>query len=105
MDIIPDLLNIPEEDISRLNDLFTPLIKNHKQSIHHIFINNEDSIMLSEKTIYTLINKGILDVKNIDLPTKFYQIEKFVQKNFSINSDINRHHPQIYYTVLKGMEF
>lgn len=61
---------LSEEDIARLNQIFTPLVKEQKQSIHHVFINNEDLIMLSEKTIYNIIDKGLLDVRNIDLPSK-----------------------------------
>ena len=41
-----------------------------KQSIHHAVINNKNTIMCSEKKIYNLVNLGILEVRNIDLPRK-----------------------------------
>ena len=59
-----------ETEINNLNQILTPLIKNQKQSIHHACINNKNKIMCSEREIYNLIDMGILDIKNIDLPRK-----------------------------------
>lgn len=59
-----------ESDIERLNNLLVPLIKDKGQSIHHVFINHSDEIMLSEKTLYKLIDLGLLKVRNIDMPRK-----------------------------------
>lgn len=61
-------LNIDEGDIKRLNHLLTPLARDQKQSIHHIFINHSDEIMMSEKTLYKVIDAGLLNIRNIDLP-------------------------------------
>ena len=43
---------LSSQDIDRLNAIFVPGIQEHNQSIHHIYIHNKDSIMLSERTIY-----------------------------------------------------
>lgn len=59
-----------EKEIEHLNDILIPLIKEQKQSIHHAVINNKNTIMCSEKEIYNLVNLGILEVRNIDLPRK-----------------------------------
>ena len=59
-----------ESEINNLNEILTPLIKDQKQSIHHAFINNKNKIMCSEREIYNLIDMGVLDIKNIDLPRK-----------------------------------
>lgn len=59
-----------KEEIIHLNNILIPLIKEQGQSIHHAFINNLDSIMCSEKEIYNLIDLGLLDIKNHDLPRK-----------------------------------
>lgn len=57
------------EEILRIDNIITPLT--HKgQSIHHICLNNKNTIMVSEKTIYKYIGEGILSTKNIDLPRK-----------------------------------
>lgn len=61
---------ITEAEIRHLNELLVPLIRDKNQSIHHIFINHKNEIMMSEKTLYSLIDQGILEVKNIDLPRK-----------------------------------
>lgn len=59
-----------EAELQNLNHILKPLIIDQKQSIHHVVINNKNKIMCSEKEIYNLINAGILDIKNIDLPRK-----------------------------------
>ena len=59
-----------ELELKNLNEILKPLIVNQKQSIHHVVINNKNKIMCSEKEIYNLINAGVLEVKNIDLPKK-----------------------------------
>lgn len=61
---------IDREEINNLNSILTPLIKNQNQSIHQAIINNKNKIMHSDKTIYKLIDLGLLEVRNIDLPRK-----------------------------------
>ena len=63
-------ITFTEEELNHLNDILFSLIKEQGQSIHHAFINNLDSIMCSEKEIYKLIDLGLLDIKNQDLPRK-----------------------------------
>ena len=61
---------INQEEINHLNDILTPLIKEQGQSIHHAIINNKNKIMYSENKIYKLIELGLLEIRNIDLPRK-----------------------------------
>ncbi len=61
---------INQNEIDNLNNILVPLVKEQGQSINQACINNSNSIMHSEKTIYKLIDLGILKVKNIDLPRK-----------------------------------
>lgn len=58
-----------EEEIAELNRIITPLIK-QSQSPHHICVSNKDSIMVSESTIYRLVDSQLISAKNIDLPRK-----------------------------------
>jgi IS30 family transposase len=58
-----------EKEISRLNSLISPLIRNG-HSIHQIYINHADELMCSEKTIYNYVDACLFDVRNIDLPRK-----------------------------------
>ena len=58
-----------QEEIVSINKIVTPLI-NKGQSPHHICINHSDELMLSESTLYRLIDLKLLDVRNIDLPRK-----------------------------------
>ena len=61
---------IDQSEIDYLNEILVPLIKDKGQSIHQAVVNNKNKIMCSEKTIYKLIDLGLLKVKNIDLPRK-----------------------------------
>ncbi|MGN0818621.1 MAG: helix-turn-helix domain-containing protein, partial [Candidatus Coproplasma sp.] len=60
---------ITEKEAKRINALLQPLIaKGH--SVHHACSIYRNEIMLSEKTVYTYIDSGIFNIKNIDLPRK-----------------------------------
>ena len=61
---------IDQSEIDYLNEILVPLIKDKGQSIHQAVVNNKNKIMCYEKTIYKLIDLGLLKVKNIDLPRK-----------------------------------
>lgn len=62
-------ISFSEDELAELDSVITPLVdKNH--SPHHIYVNNKDSIMVSERTIYRLIDAGAISAKNIDLPRK-----------------------------------
>lgn len=60
---------ITESELSSLDKIVTPLIKKG-QSVHHICVNNADSIMYSEKTLYNYIDAGHITACNLDLPRK-----------------------------------
>ncbi|MDD3028368.1 MAG: IS30 family transposase [Erysipelotrichaceae bacterium] len=61
---------INENQIQRLNHILNDLVKEKDQSIHHVFINHKDELMMSEKTLYTLIDSCVLNIRNIDLTRK-----------------------------------
>lgn len=63
-------LLIDQSEIDHLNSILVPLIKNQGQSIHQALVNNKNKIMFSDKTIYKVIDLGLLEVRNIDLPRK-----------------------------------
>ena len=60
---------ITENELFHLDKIITPLIKKG-QSLHHICVNNADSIMYSERTLYNYIDSGKITACNIDLPRK-----------------------------------
>lgn len=62
-------ISLSEEEVHYLDTFITPLIK-QQQSPHHICVTNLDSIMISERTLYRLIEKRILSAMNLDLPRK-----------------------------------
>lgn len=62
-------ISLSEQEIRRLDELITPLIRK-QQSPHHICVTNRDSITVSERTIYRLIDSRIISAMNIDLPRK-----------------------------------
>ena len=62
-------ISLSEDEIRHLDEIVTPLIRK-KQSPHHICVTNRDSIMVSERTIYRLIDSRIISAMNMDLPRK-----------------------------------
>ena len=62
-------LSYSEEEIRYLDEFISPLIRK-KQSPHHICATNADSLTVSERTIYRLIDARIISAMNIDLPRK-----------------------------------
>ena len=62
-------ISYTEKEIKALDELVSPLLK-QGQSPHHIYVTNRDSIMVSERTIYNLIDTSVISARNIDLPRR-----------------------------------
>lgn len=62
-------ISFSEEEIMYLDENISPLIR-QGQSPHHVVVTNSDSIMVSERTIYRLIDSRLISAMNIDLPRK-----------------------------------
>ena len=62
-------LCVSEEEVSRLNQIISPLVE-QGQSVNQIYINHQDELMCSEKTLYNYIDTCLFDIRNIDLPRK-----------------------------------
>ena len=60
-------LSVSPEELERLNRIVSPLLK-QGQSIHHIWVNNRDELMCSEKTLYNYLNAGVFDAGKMDCP-------------------------------------
>ena len=60
-------INQTPESIQRMNDLLTPLLKEKHQSIAHVYATHAEEIGCSRRTLYTYIDMGVFDVRNIDL--------------------------------------
>jgi len=74
-----------ETDISKLDKIISPLIMKG-QSIHHIVVNNKDSIMLGQNTIYNYVNAGAFSACNLDLPRKVkYKSRKKKKDRFKVD--------------------
>lgn len=76
---------ISQEEIDYLNNLLVPLIVDQNQSIHHVYISHSDEIMMSEKTLYKVIDAGILKVRNIDLPRKVRYRKRKKASNYKVD--------------------
>lgn len=61
--------NLTEDELKQLNSVISPLLMNG-QSLHHILVNNQDTVSCCEKTAYIYADKGLFDAGNIDMPRK-----------------------------------
>lgn len=59
---------LSEEDLNRINEIASPLIKKGQSPYHVITAHPE--LDISESTLYRLIDSGLLDAKTIDLKEK-----------------------------------
>lgn len=62
-------INQTPESIQQLDDLLSPLIKKG-QSIAHIYASHAEEIACSRRTIYSYIDSGVFEVRNMDLRRK-----------------------------------
>ena len=62
-------IGLSEEELKNLDEKVSPLIR-QGQSPHHISVHNRDSLMVSESTIYRLVDSGLIAARNLDLPRK-----------------------------------
>ena len=61
--------DVTEEELAAMNSVISPLIRNG-QSVYHILLNHSDEIPRCEKTIYSYVDSGLLDARNLDMPRK-----------------------------------
>lgn len=62
-------VNLTPEELTALNELVSPLIKNG-QPLSHIFAVHADEIPCSQRSLYNYIDQGLLDARNLDLPRR-----------------------------------
>lgn len=75
---------LSEEDVRRLDDLVSPLVLKG-QSFRHIHVNNRDSIMVSERTLYRLADYSLFRARNIDLPRKVRYARRRPKKQYKVD--------------------
>lgn len=63
-------INLSKEEIYELDKLISPLLKENKQTIAHIYNSHPDEIWFSRATMYNYIDLGVFTAKNLDLPRK-----------------------------------
>ncbi|WP_337664733.1 IS30 family transposase [Suilimivivens sp.] len=108
-------ISLTEDDIAHLNGIVSPLLKK-KQSLHHICVNHPDSVMVSESTMYRLIDYGLFDAKNIDLPRKVRYARRKRKKVYKVDKSCRlgrtyadyqlyiREHPDLPVTQIDSVE-
>lgn len=77
-------ISYSEAEIQHLDEVISPLIF-RGQSINHICANNKDSLMVSESTIYRLVDYNLFKARNIDLPRKVKYSKRKCKKNYKID--------------------
>ena len=68
-------ISLSEQELNRINDTITPLLKKG-QSLPIICERHRDELPVSERTIYSYIDAGLLDARNIDLRRKLRRPER-----------------------------
>lgn len=63
-------IRLTKEEIQAIEDVIAPLIKDQKQSINQVYINQPDLLYFSKTEFYHLIDADIFSFRNINLPKK-----------------------------------
>lgn len=77
-------ISFTEDELEYMDTVIAPLVKK-KQSIHHICVTQADKILCSERTVYKLIDQGVLSVRNIDLPRKVRYRPRHCSSTFKVD--------------------
>lgn len=62
-------IHLNEEELARLDELVTPLVKKG-QPLTHIWASHKEELGVSERTLYNYIDSGVLSLTNLDLRRK-----------------------------------
>lgn len=76
-------ISLTEDEIHQMDLIVSPLLK-QGQSVHHVYENHKDELMVSESTIYKLIDMGLLSARNLDLARKVRFAPKKKKKEFKV---------------------
>ncbi len=79
-------ISLSQEDVRHLDELVSPLLFKG-QSFHHIFVNNADSIMVSERTLYRLTDYNLFKARNVDLPRKVRYSKRRQKKHYKVDKE------------------
>lgn len=94
-------ISLSESEVRQIDRLVSPLLRKG-QSFHHIYENNKDAIMVSERTLYRLVDYNLFEARNIDLPRKVRYSKRRQKKHVKVDRQcrINRTY-QDYQNFLK----
>lgn len=84
-------ISFTEDELTALDELISPLIKQN-QSPHHICATSADSLMISERSVYRLIDANLISAINLDLPRKVRFKPRKKKRSFKVDKScrINR---------------
>ena len=77
-------LSLSEAEIAHLDSIVSPLLRK-KQSLHNICANHSDSIMVSESTLYRLVDYNLFQARNIDMPRKVRYARRKKKKDYKVD--------------------
>lgn len=63
-------IRIPKATIAAINASISPLMIHKHHSVNHVYMAHPEIMTVSKSTLYRLIDRGYLDVRNLDLPRK-----------------------------------
>ena len=66
------------DGLNHIDKIVTPLIRDHKQTVGHVFSTHSKQLGISRSTFYRYVDANLLTVKNIDLPgrVRYPKIQK-----------------------------
>ena len=78
-------ISLSEEEVKNINEIVSPRIFKG-QSIRHIHENHHDSLMISQSTLYRLVDYNQLDAINLDLKRKVRYKPRRKKKTYKVDT-------------------
>lgn len=99
-------VRIPKATIAAINDTISPLMIHKHHSINHIYMAHPEIMTISKSTMYRLIDRGYLAVRNIDLPRKVrFKTKKPRKKDEVIGVTLERKFHRFFKNFCEYMEY
>lgn len=91
---------LTEAQITHLDSIISPLIMKG-QSLNHIYVNNKDAIMASERTIYRLVDYNLFSARNIDFTRKVRYKSKKIKVHYKVDTGCRKGRTYLDYLAFR----
>lgn len=96
---------IPKAKIAEINEMISPLMRHKHHSVNHVYLAHLECLPISKSTFYRYIDRGLFDVRNIDLQRKVrFRVKKKAKDIERNNMETERKFHRFYTDFQRYLE-